>query len=187
MAFLWITFGGIFMGAAHDFIAGIVSLRSNGASLPETVGTYWRRILGKHSAASRTEVVAKAIWIRTNLEGGRSAGPANTLWLDDLQLIEGTSSVFGASAEVEIAAVPSKDLYETGADGSVAVDVAVPAAVVVELAAVVELPVPHAATAVPARPMPTRARTRRRSIVPRSKDSPWSKGSSSWRGSTLPS
>lgn len=28
------------MGAAHDFIAGIVSLRSNGASLPETVGTY---------------------------------------------------------------------------------------------------------------------------------------------------
>lgn len=40
VAFLWITFGGIFMGAAHDFIAGIISLRSNGASLPETVGTY---------------------------------------------------------------------------------------------------------------------------------------------------
>lgn len=43
VAFLWITFGGIFMGAAHDFIAGIVSLRSNGASLPETVGTYLGR------------------------------------------------------------------------------------------------------------------------------------------------
>ena len=41
VAFLWITFGGIFMGAAHDFIAGIISLRSNGASLPETVGTIW--------------------------------------------------------------------------------------------------------------------------------------------------
>ena len=40
VAFLWITFGGIFMGAAHDFIAGMISLRSNGASLPETVGTY---------------------------------------------------------------------------------------------------------------------------------------------------
>lgn len=40
VAFLWITFGGIFMGAAHDFIAGIVSVRSNGESLPETVGTY---------------------------------------------------------------------------------------------------------------------------------------------------
>lgn len=40
VAFLWITFGGIFMGAAHDFIAGVVSLRHNGASLPETVGEY---------------------------------------------------------------------------------------------------------------------------------------------------
>lgn len=28
---------------------------------PETVGTYWRRILGKYSAASRTEVVAKVV------------------------------------------------------------------------------------------------------------------------------
>ena len=28
------------MGAAHDFIAGMISLRNNGASLPETVGTY---------------------------------------------------------------------------------------------------------------------------------------------------
>ncbi|RYG45314.1 response regulator transcription factor [bacterium] len=28
---------------------------------PETVGTYWRRILSKYSAASRTEVVAKVI------------------------------------------------------------------------------------------------------------------------------
>lgn len=43
VAFLWITFGGIFMGAAHDFIAGVVSLRHDGASLPETVGTYLGR------------------------------------------------------------------------------------------------------------------------------------------------
>lgn len=40
VAFLWITFGGIFMGGAHDFIAGVVSLRRNGESLPETVGEY---------------------------------------------------------------------------------------------------------------------------------------------------
>lgn len=43
VAFLWITFGGIFMGAAHDFIAGIISLRSDGASLPESVGHYLGR------------------------------------------------------------------------------------------------------------------------------------------------
>ena len=40
VAFLWITFGGIFMGAAHDFSAGVISLRHDGASLPETAGHY---------------------------------------------------------------------------------------------------------------------------------------------------
>ena len=40
VAFLWITFGGIFMSAAHDFIAGVISLRHDGASLPETAGVY---------------------------------------------------------------------------------------------------------------------------------------------------
>ena len=43
VAFLWITFGGIFMGAAHDFIAGVISLRQDGASLPESVGSYLGR------------------------------------------------------------------------------------------------------------------------------------------------
>lgn len=37
-AFLWITFGTIFAGAVHDFVSGVVSIRSNGASLPEIVG-----------------------------------------------------------------------------------------------------------------------------------------------------
>ena len=40
VAFLWITLGGIFMGAMHDFIAGVISLKSNGQSLPEIIGTY---------------------------------------------------------------------------------------------------------------------------------------------------
>ena len=40
VAFLWITLGGIFMGAMHDFVAGVISLRHNGESLPETVGGY---------------------------------------------------------------------------------------------------------------------------------------------------
>ncbi len=37
-AFLWIVFGSIFGGAVHDYLSGMVSLRSNGASLPEIVG-----------------------------------------------------------------------------------------------------------------------------------------------------
>ena len=40
VAFLWITLGGIFMGAMHDFIAGVISLKRNGLSLPEIIGEY---------------------------------------------------------------------------------------------------------------------------------------------------
>ena len=37
-AFLWIVFGTIFGGAVHDFLSGVISIRMNGASLPEIVG-----------------------------------------------------------------------------------------------------------------------------------------------------
>lgn len=37
-AFYWIVFGTIFAGAVHDYLSGMISLRSKGASLPEIVG-----------------------------------------------------------------------------------------------------------------------------------------------------
>lgn len=37
-AFLWIVFGSIFGGAVHDYLSGMMSLRSNGASQSELVG-----------------------------------------------------------------------------------------------------------------------------------------------------
>ncbi|MDE5969353.1 MAG: carbon starvation protein A, partial [Muribaculaceae bacterium] len=37
-AFLWIVLGTIFAGAVHDFISGMISVRSGGLSLPEIVG-----------------------------------------------------------------------------------------------------------------------------------------------------
>ncbi len=37
-AFLWIVLGCIFGGAMHDYMSGMISLRMNGASLPEIVG-----------------------------------------------------------------------------------------------------------------------------------------------------
>ncbi len=40
VAFLWITFGGIFMGAAHDYFSGMISLEFKGLSLPEIIGRY---------------------------------------------------------------------------------------------------------------------------------------------------
>ena len=37
-AYLWIVFGCIFMGAVHDYMCGMLSLRKDGASIPEVVG-----------------------------------------------------------------------------------------------------------------------------------------------------
>lgn len=37
-AYLWIVLGTIFTGAVHDFVSGMISLRSGGVSLPEIVG-----------------------------------------------------------------------------------------------------------------------------------------------------
>lgn len=40
VAFVWITLGGIFFGAMHDYLSGVISLRNGGLSLPEIVGKY---------------------------------------------------------------------------------------------------------------------------------------------------
>ena len=37
-ALIWVVVGAIFGGAVHDFLSGMMSIRSNGASLPEVVG-----------------------------------------------------------------------------------------------------------------------------------------------------
>lgn len=40
VAYLWIIFGCIFAGAMHDYLSGMLSLRNDGAGLPELVGKY---------------------------------------------------------------------------------------------------------------------------------------------------
>ena len=40
VVFLWITLGGIFVGAMHDYVSGVILLRNDGLSLPEIVGRY---------------------------------------------------------------------------------------------------------------------------------------------------
>lgn len=39
-AFLWIVFGSIFAGGVHDYFSGMLSIRHDGASIPEVVGKY---------------------------------------------------------------------------------------------------------------------------------------------------
>lgn len=45
VSYLWIVFGCVFAGATHDYLAGMLSLRNDGASLAQLVGQY----LGKTS------------------------------------------------------------------------------------------------------------------------------------------
>ena len=40
VAFLWITLGGIFMGAMHDFLSGVLLVRHDGLSITEVAGHY---------------------------------------------------------------------------------------------------------------------------------------------------
>lgn len=40
VAYIWIVLGCIFAGATHDYLSGMLSLRHDGASLPELVGRY---------------------------------------------------------------------------------------------------------------------------------------------------
>ncbi len=39
-SFIWIVLGSIFAGAVHDYLAGMLSLRNSGESLPELIGRY---------------------------------------------------------------------------------------------------------------------------------------------------
>ena len=45
-AFLWIVFGTIFGGGVHDYMSGMLSLRKNGASMPEVVSDEIGKTLG---------------------------------------------------------------------------------------------------------------------------------------------
>ena len=49
VAYLWIVLGCIFAGAVHDYLSGMLSMRNDGAGLPELIGKY----LGKRSEERR--------------------------------------------------------------------------------------------------------------------------------------
>jgi carbon starvation protein CstA len=40
VAYLWIVLGCIFAGATHDYLSGMLSMRNDGAGLPELIGKY---------------------------------------------------------------------------------------------------------------------------------------------------
>lgn len=40
VAFIWIVFGTIFIGAVHDFFSGFMSLRNDGLTMPEIISKF---------------------------------------------------------------------------------------------------------------------------------------------------
>ncbi len=46
-SFLWIVLGSIFAGGVHDYFSGMLSVRHDGASLPEIIGNYLGGGMGK--------------------------------------------------------------------------------------------------------------------------------------------
>lgn len=72
VVFLWITLGTIFAGAVHDYMSGMISLRHNGASISEVVGSY----LGNGmKQVMRVFSVVLLVLVAVNF----STGPANLL------------------------------------------------------------------------------------------------------------
>ncbi|WP_295722688.1 carbon starvation protein A [uncultured Methanobrevibacter sp.] len=49
-AFLWITFGTIFIGAVHDFFSGFLSLRHDGYTMPKVISKYLGKTVQKFIA-----------------------------------------------------------------------------------------------------------------------------------------
>ena len=43
VAYLWIIFGCIFAGAVHDYLSGMISMRNDGAGLPQIIGQFLGR------------------------------------------------------------------------------------------------------------------------------------------------
>ncbi len=78
-AYLWIVFGSIFAGATHDYLAGMMSIREGGESLPDIIG---RHLGMKAKTVMRIFTVVLMILVGAVFVSGPSAILANLTSLD---------------------------------------------------------------------------------------------------------
>lgn len=78
-AYLWIVFGSIFAGATHDYLAGMMSIREGGESLPDIIG---RHLGMKAKTVMRVFTVILMILVGAVFVSGPSAILANLTSLD---------------------------------------------------------------------------------------------------------
>ncbi len=85
VAFLWITLGGIFFGAMHDYLSGMMILRHDGKSLPEIIGVYLgvstRSVVRVFSIALLVLVGAVFILSPAQLLGTLVPSVSQTIWI----------------------------------------------------------------------------------------------------------
>ena len=69
-AYMWIVIGCIFMGAVHDFFAGMMSIRNGGTNMPDITGKYLGRgmkgvmnVTGPSDLIASLTGVDKEIWL----------------------------------------------------------------------------------------------------------------------------
>ena len=60
VAYLWIVFGCIFAGATHDYLSGMLSMRHDGAGLPEMIGQYLGKATKNVNFAFANSIIFKA-------------------------------------------------------------------------------------------------------------------------------
>ena len=82
-SYLWIVFGCIFAGAVHDYLSGMLSLRNEGAGLPELVGKY----LGSRTKTVMLVfsvlllVMVGSVFVYSPAEILHSIGGSTTMWI----------------------------------------------------------------------------------------------------------
>lgn len=88
-AYFWIVLGCIFGGAAHDYMAAMISLKRNGASLPEIVGDEMGNVArnAQRYLALLLMILVVAVFVKTpagllaNMTGGIVAGDSYLFWV----------------------------------------------------------------------------------------------------------
>ena len=84
VAYLWIVFGCIFAGAVHDYMSGMLSMRHNGAGLPELTGRY----LGKTTKSVMLVftvlllIMVGTVFVYSPAEILHSIGGETMMWVD---------------------------------------------------------------------------------------------------------
>ncbi len=83
VAYLWIVFGCIFAGATHDYLSGMLSMRNDGAGLPQLVGKY----LGKTAKSVMLVftvlllIIVGAVFVYSPAEILHTMGGSTLMWI----------------------------------------------------------------------------------------------------------